>query len=158
MGILQHAGLDAALRAFQCLLAGLEQQLDSALKRILMLLQQLGGAQHHGRMGVMAAGVHLAGIFRGEVHLCLLLDGQRVHIAADQKALARLLAPGQDHQPARAAVLGLITHFLQLGFHKSLGKLHFQSQLRVLVQLPAVGLNLRLQGDGFLQQFLCVHS
>ena len=158
MGILQHAGLDAALRAFQCLLAGLEQQLDSALKLILMLLQQLGGAQHHGRMGVMAAGVHLAGIFRGEVHLCLLLDGQRVHIAADQKALARLLAPSQDHQPARAAVLGLITHFLQLGFHKGLGENHIQPQLRVLVQLPAVGLDLRLQSHSGLQQFLCVHS
>ena len=158
MGILQHASLDAVLRALQRFLAGLEQQLDGTLKLILMLLQQLGGAQHHGRMGIMAAGMHLAGIFRGEIHFRFLLNGQRVHISPDQKALAGLLAPGQNNQPARAAVLGLITHFLQLGFHKSLGKLHFQSQLRVLVQLPAVGLNLRLQGDGFLQQFLCVHS
>ena len=79
--ILQNPCRQHILCSLQCFLAGLEHELDRALNFVLHALEQLCCAQHHSGMGVMAAGIHLAGILGTEFHICLLLYRQGIHIA-----------------------------------------------------------------------------
>ena len=46
------------------------------------LPDQGGGAQEHGHMAVMTAGMHDAGCFRGKGKACFFLYGQGVHVGA----------------------------------------------------------------------------
>ena len=156
--ILQNSGRQHILCSLQCFLAGLEHELDRALNFILHALEQLCGTKHHSGMSVMAAGMHPAGILGAELHIGLLFYRQGVHIAPNQEALAGLLSTCQNHQTALAAFLGRIAHFLKLCFDKGLGIDQIHTQLRVTVQLPAICLNLRLDRQSRLHDFLCIHG
>ena len=52
-----------------------------------------GGAQKHGGVPVMAAGMHLVGVHRGMGEVVLLLQVQRIHVGAQpDRLLARAIA------------------------------------------------------------------
>ena len=63
--ILHAAGLDHIFRAAFRLFVGLEQQLNVSAEGFGHALQHHRGAQQHGRMHVVTAGVHHAGILTG---------------------------------------------------------------------------------------------
>ena len=132
-------------RALEDLLRGLEFQLDGAFQLVLMLLEELGRAQHHGRVHIVAAAVHLAGHLGSEVHTGLLLNGQRVHIAPQQDGLAGALAARQRDDTGLAAVLRSIPHLGQRLFHQRTGLWQVEAHLRVPVQRPPPLLQLGLQ-------------
>ena len=78
-----HHGVGAAAAFF----GGLEDH-DGGAVEIARLGQVFGGAQQHGGMTVMAAGMHLAGSSRLVGQVGRLLDGKRVHVGAKADDLA----------------------------------------------------------------------
>ena len=86
-----HHGLGAVAH----LLAGLEHELHGALQLGLVVLQQLGRPQEHGRVGVVAA--HMAGLALGaEGQVVDLLHGQGVEVGPEEDAGAAA-ADGGHH-------------------------------------------------------------
>ncbi len=84
-GILQHARLDHRLGATgRKFLRRLEEQLHRTGKIVASLHEQSCRTQEHGGVRVVPAGVHDAGRLRSVVDLVLLMDGQRIHIGAQQ--------------------------------------------------------------------------
>ena len=145
-------------RALNDLLCGLELQLYRALDLVLVLLEQLGCTQHHGGVHIVAAAVHFAGQLRGEFLAGFLLQGQSVHIAAQQDHLAGALAPCKRHHAALAAVLRGVAHLGQRLFDQCLGLGQVKAHLRVTVQRAPPLLQLGLQRLGGFQQFFrCDH-
>ena len=110
-----------------------------------MLLEELGRAQHHGRVHIVAAAVHLAGHLGSEVHTGLLLNGQRVHIAAQQDGPAGALTARQRDDTGLAAVLRGVAHLGQRLFYQCAGLWQVEPHLRVPVQRPPPLLQLGLQ-------------
>jgi hypothetical protein len=68
-------------RAAAAFFGGLKNQVDRAVK-IALGCQVLGGCQQGGGVAVVAAGVHLAGVFAGVLKGVELLHGQRIHVSA----------------------------------------------------------------------------
>ena len=77
MGIFQCAVGDHLLSAAVCrvLLRRLEQQLHATVKGVAKINQHLCDAQQHGGVGIVAAGMHDAGILRGKGQVGTLLNG-----------------------------------------------------------------------------------
>src|SRR6476661_6365853 len=65
--------------AAQCLLGGREDEVHGAFE-IAGLRQVLRGAQQHGGVAVMAAGMHLAVVGGAVGERVALLDRQRIHV------------------------------------------------------------------------------
>ena len=106
----------------------------------------------------MAAAVHLAGQLRGEFLAGLLLQGQSVHVAAQQDHLAGALAACKRNDAALAAVLRGVAHLGQSFFDQCLGLGQVKAHLRVTVQCAPPFLQLGLQRFGGFQQFFrCDH-
>ena len=63
-----------------------------------MLLKELGGAQQHGNVGIVAAGVHFPRFAGGEGQSRLLLEGQRVRVCPQAHGLAWLAAVDGGNQ------------------------------------------------------------
>ena len=80
--------LDHPHRAALVFLRRLEDQTHRAIE-IACLGKVAGKAQQHGCMPVMAAGMHLAGIFRSIGKIGLLRDRQRIHVGAQADGPAR---------------------------------------------------------------------
>ena len=57
--VFQCPALDHGQRAARPFFRRLKQQFDLAVQIKLMFLQQLGGSQQNGRMGIVAAGMHV---------------------------------------------------------------------------------------------------
>ena len=158
LGVLQQAAVYHIQRALKDLLCGLKLQLYRAFDLVLMLLEQLGCAQHHSGVHIVAAAVHLAGQLRGKLLAGFLLQGQRVHIAAQQDHLAGTLAACKRNDAALAAVLGGVAHLGQRFFDQCLGLGQVKAHLRVTVQCAPPFLQLGLQRFGGFQQFFrCDH-
>lgn len=75
---------------------------------MFMGLQQLGRAQKHGGMAVVATGVHTA-IVRAVVHISLLTDGKGIHISTEQEAFSRFSHGG--YQAAFSHTARIVAHF-----------------------------------------------
>ena len=157
-GIFQQAAVYHVQRTLKDLLCGLELQLYRALDLVLMLLEQLGCTQHHGGVHIVAAAVHFAGQLRGKLLAGFLLQGQSVHVAAQQDHLAGTLAPCKRHHAALAAILRGVAHLGQRLFDQCLGLGQVKAHLRVTVQRAPPLLQLGLQRLGGFQQFFrCDH-
>ena len=95
----ERAGLDHGKRADGDLLGRLEDDAHLAYQRIGGIAQDAHGAEHHGHVRIMAAGVHDAGVFGGEGKARLLGNGQRVHVGAQGDAVRRhpigIVCPGR---------------------------------------------------------------
>ena len=127
--------------AAAALLRRLEEHLDRAGELVLAIGQDTGDAEQHGRVGVVAAGVHLAVDLRAIRHVVLFVDRQRVHIGPEEDDLARPLAAADQagyagHRDAGADVFDT-DRAQPLG--NDLRRLEFlESELGVLVELPPV--------------------
>ena len=98
---------DHGLRAALALLGGLEQHAHAS-RAGRAPARTRAADRAHGHVAVVAAGVHRAGHLRGVGRVGLLLDGQRVHVHAQQHgaaaASARWLAMTPVPADARAHV------------------------------------------------------
>ena len=147
--ILHGTGGDHALCAAvgRKLFGGLEDQANTAGNVGLVLGQQLGSAQQHGNVVVVAAGVHQAGIAAGIGQAGFLGDLQSVHIGAQRHALARLAALqiGQNAVTVHIGANAPAADFLQLTQHAGAGFLFPARGLRMLVKFPLQFGQIRLQ-------------
>ena len=156
-----HALQDLALfhvphHAAGSLLGGLEEQADLAAgESVLVLHQDLGGAQERGDVTVVAAGVHHALVDAGKVVAGLLGNGKGVDIGAQQNGLAGLagieigvasgLIAEADH---------IIAHLLQLLLDLVGGLEFLPAELGMLVEPSALFDNVIL---GRLSGILEIH-
>ena len=74
------------------LLAGLEHEFDGPRQLVAMAVQEMHRRDQHGRVRIMAAGVHASGDFAGELEPRFFRHRQRVHVAAQQDRPAALRA------------------------------------------------------------------
>ena len=142
-GILQDACRDQPLGAAffllgRPLLAGLEDEDDGAGQALAHRGQQLGGGQHVGHVGVVAAGVHPPRVLRGAGQPGRLLDGQGVHVGAqpDHGAGAAAAQDGLD-AGAGDARAHFEPQFFQVGGDEGGRLLLLEAELGDLVQLAA---------------------
>ena len=106
-----------------------------------MGLEDAGGAQQHGGVAVVAAGVHDTGVLAAVGLAGVFLDGQGIDVRPEHQGLAGPAALDGAHT-AGDALEGLDgnAHLLQLGDDKA-GGLHLVlAHLGVGVE-PAAGLN-----------------
>jgi hypothetical protein len=135
---LEHALLQHVPRAVLTLLTRLEHEHDLAGQRLPPRVQHAGSGHEHRRVGVVAARVHRPVDLRGEREPALLLQRQRVHVAAQQHGRARLLAvQHRRHRTARLARADVQTETLQRVQHRGLRLRQVEALLGVLVELPA---------------------
>jgi len=114
--------------------------------------QPARGAQQHGGVPVMAAGVHLAGMDRFMPERVFLFERKRVHVGAQTDNLAGLaLAPVDDANHAGAAKAGhdLVTaKFLELVGDHAGRALHVVQDFGMGMQIVPPGGDLAMQvGD-----------
>ena len=62
------------------------------LDLVLMFFEQLCRTQHHGGVHIVAAAVHLARHLGSKFFAGFLLNGQSIHVTAQQDGLAGALA------------------------------------------------------------------
>ena len=130
--------LDHGFGAQGHLFRRLESQLDGAAKLVLMVVQNAGGGEHGGGVAVMAAGMHHAGILAGVGSAGLLLNGQGVHITAQQDGLAGLGAlDGGQHAGLQAAGTPLDPILIQLGLDGLAGLILLGAYLGMGVEVAA---------------------
>ena len=140
--VLKRARLDhrpgAAHRSL--LLGGLENELHAAAKLVAHTAEHLRHAEQHGRVRVVAAGVHHAVVLAGEVQAGLLLDGQGVYVRADGHALAGLGALYQRHRAGGQGTLHAVHAEALEELDYLLGGTEFVvAQLRVAVEVAPPG-------------------
>ena len=85
---LHHPVINHFAAATAALFGGLEDDGNCAIK-IARLSQIFCGTKQHGRVPVMAAGMHCTGCFRGIIKPRFLMDRQGIHICAQPDAAAR---------------------------------------------------------------------
>ena len=90
---LHQAVLDHRVAAAAAFLGRLEDHHRRAVE-IARLGEIFRGAQQHGGVPVMAAGMHLAGDLGRVGHVGRLLDRQRVHVGAQADHLPRAVSRG----------------------------------------------------------------
>ena len=135
---LQHPLAEHHARAVEALLAGLEHEHDVALEPVAVPGEQPGRPDERRRVQVVPAGVHRA-VRRGEVKAGLLVDGQRVHVAADQDrtGVAVVASPAAQHADDRRGLgsgRDLEAEAVELGEHPLLGVRQREADFRVAVQ------------------------
>ncbi|EPX86365.1 hypothetical protein ruthe_01180 [Rubellimicrobium thermophilum DSM 16684] len=141
-----HQPVGAHLAAAAATLLGrLEDDHDGAVEGA-RLAQVFRGAQQHGGMSVMAAGMHGALHLRGMRQAGRLLDGQRVHVRtqADDPARGRRTPPDDTHHAGAADAGGnlIATEGAQAFGHQGSGSVGVEQDLRMFVQIAAPGADL----------------
>ncbi len=135
------------------LLAGLEHQQHVAAELVAPVEQQARRAEQHGHVRVVAAGVHRVAGLRRELEPGVLVEGQAVHVAAQQdggrgmgclgRATVSALAP--RFVPSMTAVTDPTDvprrrrqpHPLELRHHERLGPGQLQPDLGASVERAA---------------------
>ena len=135
----KEAVSDHRAGAAEAFLGGLKDQ-DDLAGEIPRLRQVARGAKQHGRVPVMAAGVHHAGCFGGEGEVRLLMYRQRVHVGAEADGLAWTV-PLDDADDAGFpdAGMSLDPPIAQFFRNDAGGADLFETQFRVLMQVAADG-------------------
>ena len=90
--VFQQAVFQHVQRTLKDLLCRLEFQLDGALDFVLVFFEQLCRTQHHGGVHIVAAAVHPARDLGSKFLTGFFLNGQSIHVAAQQDGLAGALA------------------------------------------------------------------
>ena len=86
----EHTLVDHVLGTVVALFAWLEHEPDLAGEFRLVFGQKAGGAEQHGDMSVVAAGMHHLLILRTPGDVQVFLQWQCIHVAAQQNGWARL--------------------------------------------------------------------
>ncbi len=127
------------------LLGGLEDEVDGALE-VAGLRQVLRGAQQHGGVAVMAAGMHLAVVGGAMGERVALLDRQRIHVGAEADAAGRVAAPdGADDAGLGEAAMHLAAELLELGGDEVGRAALLESELGMGVDVAAEARQFRLK-------------
>jgi hypothetical protein len=137
----EHALADHVPGAGVALLARLEHEDHRAREVGLPGRKQPGGAGQHGRVQVVAAGVHGAGDRRRVRQAGLLGDGKRVHVAAQQHDRAGpAAAQHRGHRADRLAGADLQRQPVQGSQHLALRLRQVQADLGLAVdRMPQLG-------------------
>jgi hypothetical protein len=138
--LLEQPLLDHHPRAAQPFLGRLEDEMDGA-GEVGRGGESLGGAQQHGGVTVVAAGVHLVGYGRRVVERVLLLEMERIHVGAQpDRLLAGLVALERaDHAGCREPTVDLEAPGLELLGH-DLGRSYFlECRLGMAMDVAADG-------------------
>ena len=135
MGIFQHAVFHHISCAGQLFLGRLEHQFDGARKGAFIFLEELCRPQQHGRVEIVAAGVHAA-VFAGKGQIGLLRDGQSVDVSPQQDGFTRLTQV--NHHPGFAAALPFDAHGTKLAHDPFHSVVQIKTHAGVRVDIPAV--------------------
>ena len=132
----EQAFLDHHAAAAFVFLRRLEDEMYRA-GEVLRFRQVFRRAQQHGRMPVMAAGMHLAGVFGLVIDLVLFLDIERIHIGAqtDGGAVAFFAAQRADHAGTRKAAMHIDAEFMQPQCHVIRCLVFLERGFRMLVDM-----------------------
>src|SRR5215469_13133960 len=139
--------LDHGERAGAALLRRLEND-DRSARKIARLGEIFGGAEQHGHMAVMAAGMHFAGNGRFVRQAGFFLQRQRIHIGAQPDHLVAGFAPANDaHHPGPpdAGNDFVAAEALELFGHRTGGAMHIEAQFRMGMEIPPPLLDLVVQ-------------
>jgi hypothetical protein len=109
MGILEHAGVDHRFGSAFAFLGGLKTQDDGSAQLGLALDDHLRGTEQNRNVTVVAACMHFSGIRRGVRHAAFFLDGQCIHVGAQQDRPAR---PAASQDPHDAGFADSRAHFV----------------------------------------------
>ena len=135
-----HPFLDHDLAPAAVFFGWLEQQ-RHAPGKAARFAQVFRGAQQHGDMAVMAAGMHLAG--QGGTVVCAgdLINRQGIHIGAQANGGTRPLPVDDGHDAGRGDAFVEFIHpeFPQAVGDEGSGDVTIESQLGVLVQMASPG-------------------
>ena len=105
--IFQHALFYHQRRAAgQTFLAGLKHELHAAFELAFQLIEDASHTQQRGRVHIVAAGVHHAGVGRFVGHVVGFRNGQRVHVSPQGNGGAAGLAFNQGHHAGVGDGLG----------------------------------------------------
>jgi len=151
--LLKQAVLDHFAGATAALFGGLENQVHRTVK-VAVFGKVLGRSQQHGGVAIVAAGVHLAGMFAGVGEGVELLHGQGVHVGAQGQCAAGGTGfhDADDTGSAHPAVDGNAP-LCQLGGHHIRRANFLETQLRVGMDIFAQGRNFGGVGNNGLYQF-----
>ncbi len=128
------AGLQDHPCATAALLGGLEDEQHVALR--WRLRKHSGGAEHHGHVRVVTAGVHFSLDARSERQVGVLGAGERVHLGAQGDRHLVPLAQTSDHGAAFARVAVGDTEPVELLDDHAGSVLLLEGELRMAVQRP----------------------
>ena len=133
----QRAALTDHFGAADALFCGLEDHQHIELFVFAVVFVQIvAQGQHHGHVGVVAAGVHAA-VGGGKGQPCLLLDGQGVHISPESEGVAGAIVKKGGVAGAAHLFHGAIQAFQVLA-NVFAGLEFLAGSLRHLVQVSAV--------------------
>ena len=156
----EEAFIDHGMRAATAFLGGLEDEVNRAVK-IGIVFEIFRGAEQHRGMAIMAAGVHLAGVFGFPGFVVFLNDVERVHVGAQADAFAGFIRgafDGGDDAGFAEAGLELNAPFFKFFLNQAAGEGFLISGLRILVQFAAISGDFVFEGvDGVadVHQFTC---
>ena len=138
-------------------LVGLEDEFNRSGKGVRVLRQNFGRHQQHGHVGIVAAGVHHPRILGTVRELVFLGHRQSVHIGPEHQHRTGTRSFQQGDYPGPGNAAGGHPQVLKVGFDHLCGAMLFESQLGMLVEIPA-------QRDQFVPAgfdlfgYLLVHS
>jgi hypothetical protein len=133
--VLEQAIVHHADRAATAFFGRLKNQVQRAVK-FRRLRDGFGCGQQHGRVTVVATGMHQALACAGPLGAGGFLNGQGVHVGADAElALAAAALQGAHHTRATQTAVHLVAPALQLGRHQVRGAVFFKRQLGVAVDV-----------------------
>lgn len=152
--------VEVVLHAVARFLGGLEEELHRAGDLVLMGGEESGRAEEHGRVAVVAASVHDARIFAGEVSAGLFVQRQRVDVGTEQDDPAgRRSAEGGDEAAVIGEGLDIVAEGPELLSDAGSGGFFLEGKLTVPVEMAAHLLNVggelfrfvfESHGDSFL--------
>ena len=127
-------------RAVEALLSRLEHETDLAGELVPPRRDQPGRARQHCRVSVVPAGMHPPRDRRGERQAGLLLQRQRVHVAAQQHRRAGPSTPQYRHRAGAGGSLPPLQRQVgQLGTRLGQRQRGLEPQLRLCMDRPAQG-------------------
>ena len=141
---LEEAVVDHRRRAALALLGRLEQKINGAVE--LGIAAQVGRRpQQHGRVAVVATGMHPAGVARVVVKIVFLLDRQRVHVGTQADgSRTRAGAQHTDHSGLADAAVGFDAQRFEPRGHQRGGAMLLESEFRMGMDVAANRGNVRV--------------
>jgi hypothetical protein len=140
----EAAVADHRLRASLALLGGLEE--DAHRSGQAAPDERLRRRHRHRHVPVVPTGMHPSGREGGVGSLAVLLDGEGVHVRAEEHGRAAAAAEARDHPGASHTRAHLEARGLEEGRHPGRRARFRVGQLGMLVQLAAQRGHLGLQG------------
>ena len=153
LALLEEPFLDHHLGAVIALLAGLEHEHDAAGQGGPPRGQHARGADQHGDVRVVTAGVHGAVDLGGEGQARVFLQGQGVHVGAQQHRPARPAAVERGDDRGRLLSRArLQAEAVERFQHRLLGPRQGEADLRVAMDAASERDRVVQQAAGFVEQ------